>query len=223
MICKSIDILISAIDKACKKINSSSHLLCDRPLPLAHVTFDGSQQSFEVACLNTSSCHELQIYGLHTIDMVLKCLHRAFHIFELWSHKAFVLSHYGHLLLKIENTTAPEDSPILYADIADIIDQSPSSIASSSLKEIVKRVEEQEFSCNDRCNQKFCECHVFEDEVEDNNEMQLNSNLDEVIIENYYDPDDKQSMLNRADKRSVFLQGFVFAIMLAIAAAKKKA
>lgn len=54
----------------------------------------------------------------------------------------FVLAHYGHMLIKLENTSISHGHNNAYLDISDLIDAMKTEVAASSLPEVIHNIDE---------------------------------------------------------------------------------
>ena len=135
--CKKWDEFRNAIAKSVQ-ISQTWDYNCAEAL--AADTYDGTLQSFDIACGNVSSSPYLRCYGSRTLALVLCTLSSLFDRFSLSTKSRIVLSHYGNVLLTISNTSE-QAKEFAILDIANIIDNADTSIASESLEDMVNASE----------------------------------------------------------------------------------
>lgn len=108
---------------------------------LAKMEYDGTEESFRIAAGNISANKKLKSYGIHSIGLILECAADIFEELMLAKVSSFVLSHYGHVLLRMENKSPYKSLAVTYLDIADLLDQIKAPFISSTIQELTEKVE----------------------------------------------------------------------------------
>ena len=106
------------LSKRCRDISTASEVL--KTKPLATETYDGSVQSFSIACGNVTSNRELRDFGLFSLRNTLDGLERLFDQREIGEKSGVALFHKDTFLVHLTNQKPDVSDAVLFLDCHDL-------------------------------------------------------------------------------------------------------
>lgn len=110
---------IEALKKSVK-LHIDDNLIHKKP-SLVVAEYDGTIQSFRIACGNI----DIKEYGMYSIHKILDCIcDEVYNNMNFSQLSAFILSHYGHDLIHLNNTSnlAKTSGYLAILDLSDFVD-----------------------------------------------------------------------------------------------------
>ena len=113
------------LSKRCRDVSAASEIL--KAKPLAAGSYDGTIQSFAIACGNVTANRDLRDFGLFSLRNTLDGLERLFDQRDIGGKRSVVLFHKDTFLVHLENKASDVSDNVLFLDCHELqtCDHSP--------------------------------------------------------------------------------------------------